>query len=57
MKKIRNIEAINKDGKTINWSADNLLWDELPRWLLNLIEMEYPEYQLNIEYYEKSKRK
>ena len=54
MKKIRRIEAKNSNGKIITWSADNLFWDELPKSLLNKIEVEYPTYQLNIEYYGKS---
>jgi len=50
MKKIVEIKAINKFGKHFSWSADTLLWNELPRWLLRAIEMELPTYQIKIEY-------
>ena len=50
MNKIKRIIAINKFGKMYEWSADTLFWDELPKWLLNAIELELPNYQTNIEY-------
>ena len=49
-KKIIRIEAANKFGKHYAWSANTLLWDELPKWLLRKIEMTMPDYQLKIEY-------
>jgi hypothetical protein len=40
-KKIRRIEAKDKDGVVKHsWSAYSLLWDELPKSLLNKIEMQ-----------------
>ena len=48
--KIIRIEATNKVGKHYTWSASMLLWNELPKWLLHAIEMELPEYQLEINY-------
>ena len=48
--KIIRIEATNKFGKHFFWAADSILWDELPRWLLQAIEMELPDYQLEIIY-------
>ena len=47
-KKIMRIEATNKVGKHYTWSARMLLWDKLPKWLLHAIEMELPDYQLEI---------
>ena len=49
-KKIIRIEATNRFGKHYSWSASMLLWDELPRWLLQAIEMELPNYQSEITY-------
>ena len=49
-KRIIRIKATNKFGKYYTWSADMLRWDELPKWLLHNIEMEFPSYQLEIEY-------
>ena len=50
MNKIIRIEATNKVGKHYIWSASMLLWDCLPNWLLQAIEMELPDYQLEITY-------
>lgn len=50
-KKIIRIEATNKLGKHYSWSATSLMWDELPRSLLIAIEMELPDYQLEIKYH------
>ena len=49
-KKIRRITA-TRNEKEITWSADNLHWDDLPKSLLRDIEMEYPKYLIEIEYY------
>ena len=49
-KEIIRIEATNKVGKHYTWSASMLLWDCLPNWLLQAIEMELPGYQLEITY-------
>ena len=50
-KRIRRIKAENKFGKSYTWSADTLLWKELPDDLLRLIEMELPRYRIEIEYF------
>lgn len=52
MKKIRRITAINQFGvEKYHWSANTLLWDELPKCLLERIKLECPNYKLKIEYY------
>ena len=47
--KIKRIEATHpRTGRHFSWSIGMLLWDELPRWLLQAIEMELPDYQIAI---------
>ena len=47
--KIKQIEATySRTGKHFSWSAETLLWDELPRWLLHAVEMELPDYEITI---------
>ena len=48
-KKIKRIEATHpQTEKHFIWSAETLLWDELPRLLLQAIEMELPDYRIEI---------
>ncbi len=51
-KAIQKIEATHRNGKYYSWSADYLLWDELPKSLLRGIEMELPDYQIMVTYKE-----
>ena len=54
--KIIRIEATNKFGKHYIWSASMLLWDELPKWLLQAIKMELPYYRISVVKYDYEKK-